>query len=127
MAVLLSPVAWIHHLAWVVVVLGAIVGDGRDPVRLRVAAGVWLYYVVPVPWWGVALKAAEIPVVSPVLGKIVQNGFGLGALALVWLLAFWLPKRAARKPDSPREPADTLDACPESRISDLRGPSPKRP
>ncbi|GAA3121761.1 glycosyltransferase 87 family protein [Nonomuraea salmonea] len=52
MAVLLSPVAWIHHLAWVVVVLAAIAGDGRDPVRLRVAAGVWLYYVVPVPWWG---------------------------------------------------------------------------
>jgi alpha-1,2-mannosyltransferase len=93
MAVLLSPVAWIHHLAWVVVVLGAIVGDGRDPVRLRVAAGVWLFYVVPVPWWGVSLKAAEIPGVSPVLGKIVQNGFGLGALALVWLLVSWLPKR----------------------------------
>ncbi|GAA3570219.1 hypothetical protein GCM10022419_058860 [Nonomuraea rosea] len=93
MAVLLSPVAWIHHLAWVVVVLGAIVGDGRDPVRLRVAAGVWLFYVVPVPWWGVSLKAANIPGVSVVLGKIVQNGFGLGALALVWLLVSWLPKR----------------------------------
>ncbi|MEU8250199.1 glycosyltransferase 87 family protein [Nonomuraea sp. NPDC048916] len=95
MAVLLSPVAWIHHLAWVVVVLGAIVGDGRDPVRLRVAAGVWLYYVLPIPWWGVALKAAEIPLVSPILGKIVQNAYGLGALALVWLLASWLPARRA--------------------------------
>ncbi|MEU5859994.1 glycosyltransferase 87 family protein [Nonomuraea sp. NPDC047529] len=93
MAVLLSPVAWIHHLAWVVVVLGAIVGDGRDPVRLRVAAGVWLFYVVPVPWWGVSLIAAKVPGVSLVLGKIVQDGFGLGALVLVWLLASWLPKR----------------------------------
>ncbi|TMR23802.1 DUF2029 domain-containing protein [Nonomuraea zeae] len=93
MAVLLSPVAWIHHLAWVVVVLGAIVGDGRDPVRLRVAAGVWLFYVVPVPWWGVSLIAAKIPGVSLVFGKIVQNGFGLGALVLVWLLVSWLPKR----------------------------------
>ncbi|YCK33286.1 glycosyltransferase 87 family protein [Actinomadura sp. ATCC 39365] len=96
MAVLLSPVAWIHHLAWVVVVLGAIVGDGRDPVRLRVAAGVWLFYVVPVPWWGVSLIAAGIPGVSLVLGKIVQDGFGLGALVLVWLLASWLPKRRQR-------------------------------
>ncbi|MEV0596889.1 glycosyltransferase 87 family protein [Nonomuraea cavernae] len=95
MAVLLSPVAWIHHLAWVVVVLGAIVGDGRDPVRLRVATGVWLYYVLPIPWWGVALKAAEIPLVSPILGKIVQNAYGLGAVALVWLLASWLPARRA--------------------------------
>lgn len=93
MAVLLSPVAWIHHLAWVVVVLGALAGDGRDPLRVRVAAGVWLFYVVPVPWWGVSIKAAEIPVISPVLGKIVQNGFGLGALVLVWLLASWLPRR----------------------------------
>ncbi|MEU0567646.1 glycosyltransferase 87 family protein [Nonomuraea sp. NPDC005983] len=93
MAALLSPVGWIHHLAWVVVVLGAIVGDGRDPVRLRVAAGVWLFFVVPIPWWGVALKAADIPVLSPVLGKIVQDGFGLGALGLVWLLGAWLPKR----------------------------------
>jgi alpha-1,2-mannosyltransferase len=93
MAVLLSPVAWIHHLAWVVVVLGAIVGDGRDPVRLRVAVGVWLFYVVPVPWLGVSLIAAQIPGVSLVLGKIVQDGFGLGALALVWLLVAWLPKR----------------------------------
>ncbi|MDF2713006.1 MAG: hypothetical protein K0R62_8658, partial [Nonomuraea muscovyensis] len=38
----------------------------------------------------------EIPVLSPVLGKIVQNGYGLGALALVWLLASWLPERRAR-------------------------------
>ncbi|MEV0194980.1 glycosyltransferase family 87 protein [Nonomuraea sp. NPDC050691] len=105
MAVLLSPVAWIHHLAWVVVVLGAVVGDGRDPVRLRVAAGVWLYYVLPIPWWGVALKAAEIPVLSPVLGKIVQNAFGLGALALVWLLASWLPKRRAAEPSPGALPA----------------------
>ncbi|MEV4377470.1 glycosyltransferase 87 family protein [Streptosporangium sp. NPDC049644] len=95
MAVLLSPVAWIHHLAWVVVVLGALAGEGRDPVRVRVAAGVWLYYVLPIPWWGVTIKAAEIPVLSPVLGKIVQNGFGLGALFLVWLLGVWLPRRRA--------------------------------
>ncbi|MEV0582716.1 glycosyltransferase 87 family protein [Nonomuraea sp. NPDC050310] len=93
MAVLLSPVAWIHHLAWVVVVLGALVGDARDATRVKVAVGVWLYYVLPIPWWGVTLKAAEIPVLSPVLGKIVQNAYGLGAIALVWILGTWLPKK----------------------------------
>ncbi len=93
MAVLLSPVAWIHHLAWTVVVLAALAGTGRDRVRLLVAGGVWLFYVLPIPWWGVSLKALEIPVISPVLGKIVQNAFGLGAIALVWLLGSWLPRR----------------------------------
>ncbi|MEU7689098.1 glycosyltransferase 87 family protein [Microbispora hainanensis] len=95
MAVLLSPVAWIHHIAWVVVVLAALAGSGRDRVRLLVAAGVWLYYVLPIPWWGVTLKALEIPVLSPVVGKIVQNAFGLGAIGLVWLLGSWLPRRRA--------------------------------
>ncbi|GAA3079024.1 membrane protein [Streptosporangium carneum] len=114
MAVLLSPVAWIHHLAWVVVVLGALVGDGRDPVRIRVAAGVWLYYVLPIPWWGVSIKAAEVPVLSPVLGKIVQNGFGLGALVLVWLLGVWLPRRRRVFPQ-PSEPAIPLDRGPAGR------------
>ncbi|GII95816.1 membrane protein [Sinosporangium siamense] len=93
MAVLLSPVAWIHHLAWVVVVLGAIVGTGTDVVRVRVGLAVWLYYVVPIPWWGVSLRAAEIPVLSPVLGKIVQNAYGLGAVGLVFLLGVWVRQR----------------------------------
>src|SRR6266542_1006128 len=34
LAVLLSPVAWIHHLAWVVLSLAVIVGDGRDRRRV---------------------------------------------------------------------------------------------
>ncbi|WP_433499008.1 glycosyltransferase 87 family protein [Sphaerimonospora sp. CA-214678] len=97
MAVLLSPVAWIHHLAWVTVVLAALAGSGRDRTRLLVAGGVWLYYVLPIPWWGVTIKALEIPVFSPVVGKIVQNAFGLGAVALVWLLGSWLPRRTSRR------------------------------
>jgi len=97
MAVLLSPVAWIHHLAWIVVVLGALVADGRDPVRLWTAAGVWVYYVLTIPWYGVSLRAAEIPVLSPVLGRIVQNAFGLGAVALVWLLGHRLRRRPAER------------------------------
>ncbi|WP_318272419.1 glycosyltransferase 87 family protein [Microbispora triticiradicis] len=95
MAVLLSPVAWIHHIAWIVVVVAAVAGSGRDPVRLLVAAAVWLYYVLPIPWWGVSIKALEIPILSPVAGKIVQNAFGLGAIGLIWLLGSWLPRRRA--------------------------------
>ncbi len=138
MAVLISPVAWIHHLAWLVVVLAALTGTAltgtaptgaaptwpartgpartgpartgpatagsgpakaryglpasvtrhaRHLTRIALPAGVWLYYVLPIPWWGVSLRAAEIPVLSPVAGRIVQDAFGLGAVGLVWLLA----------------------------------------
>lgn len=98
MAVLLSPVAWIHHLAWLVVALAALAGTGRDPRRLLAAAAVWLYFTVPIPWWGVSIKALEIPVLSPVVGKLVQNGFGLGAVALVWVLGSGVLDRPARRP-----------------------------
>ncbi len=80
MAVLLSPVAWIHHLAWIVVVLAALP-------EIRQKAVTWVYYVLPIPWWGAYVKMWEIPVLSPTLGKIVQNAFGLGAIALVFILA----------------------------------------
>ncbi|MEV5413572.1 glycosyltransferase 87 family protein [Thermopolyspora sp. NPDC052614] len=99
MAVLLSPVAWIHHLAWVVVILGAVVAAGRDRVRLWTAAGIWLYYVLTIPWWGVSLRAAEIPVLSPVAGRVVQDAFGLGALALVWLLGHRLRREPVPRGD----------------------------
>ena len=35
LAVLLSPIAWIHHFVWFVPVLGALVADGRDRRRVR--------------------------------------------------------------------------------------------
>ncbi len=106
MAVLISPVAWIHHLAWMIVVLAALAGHAtatasargwRELAWLWVPAGVWLYYVLPIPWWGVSLRAAEIPVLSPVAGRIVQDAFGLGAVGLVWLLA----RRGAATPVGP--------------------------
>ena len=76
MAVLLSPVAWIHHLAWVVVVLGALFGSGPDPVRVRVAAGVWLYYVLPIPWWGVTIKAPRSRCSAPCWARSCRTGSG---------------------------------------------------
>ncbi|MEU8268573.1 glycosyltransferase 87 family protein [Sphaerisporangium sp. NPDC049002] len=114
LAVLLSPVAWIHHLAWMVVALAALAGSRlraapppesagaatsagaptvglwnrlRGPAWFWVPVGAWIYYVLPIPWWGVSLRAAEIPVLSPVAGRIVQDAFGLGAIGVMWLLA----------------------------------------
>ena len=71
-----------------------------------IAAGVFAYYVLPIPWWGVSLRAAEIPIVSPVVGRIVQDAFGLGALALVWLLGPWLRDRTLRHDRAAWRPPD---------------------
>jgi alpha-1,2-mannosyltransferase len=100
LAVLVSPVAWIHHLAWLVVVLGAIVGDGRDRRRIALAAGVWLFYVLQVPWWGITMLAHHIG--PRFLGRVVQDGYGLGALGLLFVLR---PRR--RSPDSESDGVDT--------------------
>ena len=49
MAVLLSPVAWIHHLHWMVVVVLAILG--ADPLRdrRRLWAAAVVHRLVPLP------------------------------------------------------------------------------
>jgi alpha-1,2-mannosyltransferase len=93
MAVLLSPIAWIHHLAWIVLVVGALAGDGRDRRRCWAAAGVWLFYVLRIPWWGLGLIAAENPGWERALGRIVQSSYALGAVALVFILGKWLVNR----------------------------------
>ena len=93
MAVLLSPIAWIHHLAWIVLVVGALAGDGRDRRRCCAAAGVWLFYVLTIPWWGLGLIAAENPGWERALGRIVQSSYALVAVALVFILGKWLVNR----------------------------------
>ncbi len=86
-AVLVSPVAWIHHLAWLVVVLGAFVADGRDRRRLAFAAVVWLFYVLHIPWWGITMLADHDG--PRFAGRIVQDAFGLGAIVLIVALHRW--------------------------------------
>ncbi|GII77660.1 hypothetical protein Sru01_26420 [Sphaerisporangium rufum] len=120
MAVLVSPVAWIHHLAWLVVVIAALAARERP----WVPVAVWLYYVVPIPWWGVALRAAEIPVLSPVAGRVVQDAFGLGAAGLVWLLA--RRSRDARDAVAGPAPAAAVPAA-ASPPSSADPPRPPRP
>jgi alpha-1,2-mannosyltransferase len=93
LAVALSPVAWIHHLAWLVVVVGALAGDGRDVRRVLIACGVWLAYVLPLPWWGTRLIGPEHDTVSRFTGRIVQSSYGLGAIAVILVLGGWLTTR----------------------------------
>jgi alpha-1,2-mannosyltransferase len=87
MAVLLSPVAWIHHLHWMVVVIFAVLGADplRDRRRLVAAAVITGFFLCRLPWWGITwLSHPDWP---SWIGRILQNSDTFGsllALALLW-------------------------------------------
>lgn len=81
LAVLCSPVAWMHHLVWLLPLLAAVLADGRDPRRVRLVAVVWAFFTLKVVWWGSTALRWDWPV-EPVWW-VLQNSFGLAALALL--------------------------------------------
>ena len=85
LGVLLSPVAWIHHYLVVVVVIGAITADGRSPRRVALAAGTAAFFALTIPWWGQTLVNRHA--VPLVVGRAVQDAFGIAAVALLIILA----------------------------------------
>jgi len=87
--VLASPVSWIHHYVVVVLVIGAILADGRAWSRVVLAAGTAVYFALTIPWWGQSLLGQ--PAVPILAARVVQDGFGLGALGLIVILAWLLP------------------------------------
>ncbi|RFU43548.1 DUF2029 domain-containing protein [Actinomadura logoneensis] len=113
LSVLLSPVGWIHHLVWVIAVVGALAGDGRDRRRTLLAGAVWLFYLFPVPWWGTHLTGPEHPLILKIAGQLIRDLFGFGAVALMVVLGVWLVNRLGRgdgRPDParPRDGVGTL-------------------
>ncbi|CCH76459.1 putative membrane protein [Nostocoides japonicum T1-X7] len=114
LAVLLSPVAWIHHLHWLVVVVFALLGPDplRDRRRLWSALLVTAWFTCRLEWWGVSWIAAPL---HPVwFGRVLQNSGCLGALVALGLL-WWVtnPRPASDDPgdlqggDEGEEQADT--------------------
>jgi len=85
LGVLLSPVSWIHHYLVVVVVIGAILADGRSPRRVAVAAGTAAFFALTIPWWGRSLLGRpDVPVLA---ARVVEDAFGIAAVALVVIIA----------------------------------------
>lgn len=89
LACLLSPVAWVHHYHWVVVVVLALLGaqPWRDRRRLWAGVGVCVFFVLRLPWWGIDWLASDRP---EWFGKVLQNADvfgGLLALFLLWWVA----------------------------------------
>ncbi|WP_329518888.1 glycosyltransferase 87 family protein [Spirillospora sp. NBC_01491] len=99
LSVLLSPVGWIHHLVWMIAVIGALVGDGRDTRRCLLGAGVWLYFLFPLPWWGTRLLGPDHGLISMFIGRVVQDLFGAAAILLILVLGNWLVNRLAAADD----------------------------
>jgi alpha-1,2-mannosyltransferase len=85
LGVLLSPVSWIHHYLVVVVVIGAILADGRSPRRVAIAAATAVFFTLTIPWWGQTLLGQHD--VPTVVGRVVQDAFGIAALVLLVIIA----------------------------------------
>ena len=95
-AFLVSPVSWIHHFHWVVVVLGALLGDGRQPRRVVPVAVATALLWLKLPWTGGGM--VHDPHWPLWFARIVESS--LTEMALLALLALWLlvarPAGAAR-------------------------------
>jgi alpha-1,2-mannosyltransferase len=90
---LASPVSWIHHYVVVVLVIGAILADGRSVRRVALAAGTAAYFALTIPWWGHSLLGQRY--VPDLAARVVQDGFALAAVVLVVILA--RPRAAAER------------------------------
>jgi alpha-1,2-mannosyltransferase len=84
LAILVSPIAWIHHYVWFLPVLGALVADGRDRRRVLAAIGVGVVLLLRLPWWGWALLD-EGPAAG-LVGVLFHNAYVLLAFGLLLAL-----------------------------------------
>jgi len=99
LACLLSPVAWIHHFHWVVVVVFALLGADplRERRRLWAGLGVTAFFLCRLPWWGIDwLNHPSWPAFP---GRVLQNADVFGALAALWLL-WWAVRPGTPSPDA---------------------------
>jgi alpha-1,2-mannosyltransferase len=84
LAALLSPVAWIHHLCWIVVALGVLIGDGRDRRRVLGAVTVGVLFTSILPLYGKHLWQAQAA--PGPLSRFLEATFGLAALAMILVI-----------------------------------------
>ena len=100
-AFLVSPVSWVHHLHWGIVVLGALVGDGRNLRRVALAAlgTVVLYARIPHTGFNWTLSQDAW---RAALGPFVEQAYcwwALVALAAMWWFLARDDDRAGRDGD----------------------------
>jgi alpha-1,2-mannosyltransferase len=105
LSALLSPVAWIHHLCWIVLAVGVIVGTGRSWRRIGIAALAFALFLTTLPVW--AEKQLALHRLSGLPGFLAENSFGLACIALVGVLWAIRPSPgevAVTEPDTVGQP-----------------------
>lgn len=95
-AVLVSPVAWIHHYHWMVPVILALLGatPGRDRARWWAAGLMTAWFLARLPWWGIRWRGAGGP---DWLTLPMQNADALGGI-LALVLLWWIVGRRRAGP-----------------------------
>jgi alpha-1,2-mannosyltransferase len=109
---LLSPVAWIHHLCWVVVAIGVLVGNGGQARRLVLAALTGVLFLTTLPTWAEHTHSAAQLMSVP--GFAMENSFGLAALVLIPVL--WWASRSEAGRTAPADNADMGKSPPETAV-----------
>jgi alpha-1,2-mannosyltransferase len=82
---LISPVAWIHYFLLVIIAIGVIAGDGRQPRRALTAAATAVFFGLTIPWWGNSLLSD--PAVPRPVSRIIEGAFGIAAAVLIVIIA----------------------------------------
>ncbi len=117
MAVLLSPVAWIHHFAWLLVAMGALTGDGRSMRRLAYGGVAMAWFLCRLPWWGVTWLSEGR---TQWIGRLLQNADLIGALVVLALL--W---DVVRREQAALRPAEVGGPPAVTRAGTPRQPAPR--
>jgi alpha-1,2-mannosyltransferase len=89
LSALLSPVAWIHHLCWVVLAIGVIVGAGRSYRRIAVAVAAFGLFLTTLPTW--AERQLALHQLGGLAAFLAENSFCIACVALVGVLWAFRP------------------------------------
>jgi len=101
-AFLISPVSWSHHLQWAIVVLGVILGDGRDRKRIKwaVIGMLWLWFRAPV--WGNQILGPGHNPLTDLLRVVFQNFYVIWAMAALFILYKYVLVRPVPEAEAPK-------------------------
>jgi alpha-1,2-mannosyltransferase len=96
LAVLASPVSWVHHVHWGIVVIGALLGDARAPRRVLAAVAGTLMLWFNLPWDGYSWETHHDW--TRYAGYVVEQGYCW--FALLALVAMWWTMARGQVPAS---------------------------